>query len=155
MDQMKLVTHFLEILPSFFCKPLEILFNKILSIYKFPSQGKHVDAIDTFKKGDTHASSNCRPVSLLSRLGKGCLPTYPTYTILIYGRVMRHICFIITTGFKLQVRDISAIFSSVKFPRVLSPFRGGRIAYLNDPDSYADWSFNTPGRVSQARQVEV
>jgi len=29
--------------------------------------------------------------------------------------------------------------------RVLSPFRGG-IEYLNDPDSYADWSFYTPGR---------
>jgi len=28
------------------------------------------------------------------------------------------------------------------------------IAYLNDLDSYAAWSFYTPGRVSQARQVE-
>jgi len=42
---------------------------------------------------------------------------------------------------------------------VLSPFRGGGgggegIAYLNDPDSYTDWSFHTPGRASQARQVE-
>jgi len=26
--------------------------------------------------------------------------------------------------------------------------------FLNDPDSYAGWSFYTPGRVSQARQVE-
>jgi len=39
-------------------------------------------------------------------------------------------------------------------PRVLSPFRGGGIAYLNDPDSYAGWSFYTPVRASQARQVE-
>jgi len=41
-------------------------------------------------------------------------------------------------------------------PRVLSAFRGGAggIAYLSDPDSYADWSFYTPGRVSQVRQVE-
>jgi len=29
-------------------------------------------------------------------------------------------------------------------PRVLSPFHGGGIAYLNDPDSYAGWSFYTP-----------
>jgi len=38
--------------------------------------------------------------------------------------------------------------------RVLSLFRGRRIAYLNDSDSHAGWSFDTPGRVSQARQVE-
>jgi len=42
---------------------------------------------------------------------------------------------------------------------VLSPFRGrgvcgGGIACLSDPDSYAGRSFNTPGRPSQARQVE-
>jgi len=30
----------------------------------------------------------------------------------------------------------------------------GGIAYLNDPDSYADWSFHTPGSASQVRQVE-
>jgi len=28
------------------------------------------------------------------------------------------------------------------------------IAYLIDPDSYASWSFYTPLRASQARQVE-
>jgi len=39
-------------------------------------------------------------------------------------------------------------------PRVLSPFRGGGIAYLNDPDSFAGWNFYTPVRTSQARQVE-
>jgi len=38
--------------------------------------------------------------------------------------------------------------------RVLSPFRDGGIAYLNDPDSYAGWSFYTPVRASQARQIE-
>jgi len=31
---------------------------------------------------------------------------------------------------------------------------GGGIAYLNDPDSYAGWSFYTPVRASQARQVD-
>jgi len=38
-------------------------------------------------------------------------------------------------------------------PRVLSPFRGGEIAYLIDPDSYAGWSF-IPLRATKARQVE-
>jgi len=38
--------------------------------------------------------------------------------------------------------------------RVLSSFRGGGIACLNDPDSYAGWSIYTPVRASQARQVE-
>jgi len=28
------------------------------------------------------------------------------------------------------------------------------IEYLNDPDNYAGWSFYTPGRASQARQVD-
>jgi len=37
---------------------------------------------------------------------------------------------------------------------VLSPFRGGGIVYLNNLDSYAGWSFYTPVRVTQARQVE-
>jgi len=31
---------------------------------------------------------------------------------------------------------------------------GWGIVYLNDPDSYAGWSFYTPGRATQARQVE-
>jgi len=30
----------------------------------------------------------------------------------------------------------------------------GGIAYLKDPDSYAGWSFYTPGMLSQVRQVE-
>jgi len=40
--------------------------------------------------------------------------------------------------------------------RELSPFHGGGIVYmyLYDPDSYAGWSFFTPGRASQVRQVE-
>jgi len=33
-------------------------------------------------------------------------------------------------------------------PGVLSPFSGGGIAYLNDPDSYAGWSFYTPVRAT-------
>jgi len=38
---------------------------------------------------------------------------------------------------------------------VLSPFRGGGIAYLSDPDSYVGWSsVCTPDRATQARQVE-
>jgi len=36
-------------------------------------------------------------------------------------------------------------------PRVLSPFRGGGIEYLN---SYTGWSFYTPVRASHATQVE-
>jgi len=28
----------------------------------------------------------------------------------------------------------------VATPRVLSPFRGGGIAYLSDPDSYTGWN---------------
>jgi len=39
-------------------------------------------------------------------------------------------------------------------PCVLSPFRGGGIVYLSDPDSYVGWSFYTPVRVTQVRQVE-
>jgi len=39
-------------------------------------------------------------------------------------------------------------------PRVLSPFRGVGIVYLSDPDSYGGWSFYTPGRATQVRQVE-
>jgi len=35
-----------------------------------------------------------------------------------------------------------------------APFRDGGIACLSDPDSYAGWSFYTPVRASQARQVE-
>jgi len=45
------------------------------------------------------------------------------------------------------------VFSFVS-PRVQSSFRGGGIAYLNDPDSYAGWSCYTPVRVTQARQIE-
>jgi len=39
-------------------------------------------------------------------------------------------------------------------PRVLSPYRGGGIAYLNDSDSYAGLSFDTLVRATQARQIE-
>jgi len=47
-----------------------------------------------------------------------------------------------------------ASISPFSTTRVLSPFRGGGIAYLNDPNSYAGWSFYTPVRATQARQVE-
>jgi len=55
-----------------------------------------------------------------------------------------------------QISMIVKILSGFTFssPRVLSPFRGGGIAYLSDPDSYAGWSFYTPVRDTQARQVE-
>jgi len=39
-------------------------------------------------------------------------------------------------------------------PCVLSPFRRRGIVYLSDPDSYAGWSFYTPDRATQARQIE-
>jgi len=35
----------------------------------------------------------------------------------------------------------SQVISYFISPRVLSPFRVGGIAYFNDPDSYAGWSF--------------
>jgi len=38
--------------------------------------------------------------------------------------------------------------------RVLSHFLGGVIAYLIDSDRYAGWSFYTPVRASQVRQIE-
>jgi len=28
------------------------------------------------------------------------------------------------------------------------------VLYLNDPDSYAGWSFYTPGRAFQVKQIE-
>jgi len=49
----------------------------------------------------------------------------------------------------IRVADLS-----VCAPRVLSHFRGGGIEYLIDLDSYAGWSFYTPVRASQAREVE-
>jgi len=42
----------------------------------------------------------------------------------------------------------------LNLPRVLTPLRSGGIEYLNDPESYADWSFHTPVRATKARQVE-
>jgi len=42
----------------------------------------------------------------------------------------------------------------ILIPQVLSPFRGVRIAYHIDRDSYAGWSLYTPVRATQARQVE-
>jgi len=45
------------------------------------------------------------------------------------------------------------VLSNIFPPRAVT-FRGGGIAYLYDPDSYADWSLYTPGRATQARRVE-
>jgi len=54
-----------------------------------------------------------------------------------------------------QIICLMCIFFKLPTPcRMLSPFRGGRIEYLNDLDSYADWSFYTPVSASQVRQVE-
>jgi len=48
---------------------------------------------------------------------------------------------------------LPSLFKIQFTPQVLSPFRGEGIAYLKDPDSYAGWSFYTPDRASQAREV--
>jgi len=39
-------------------------------------------------------------------------------------------------------------------PRCAVTFSWWGIAYLSDPDSYAGWSFYTPGRATQVRQVK-
>jgi len=39
-------------------------------------------------------------------------------------------------------------------PSCVITFSWWGIGYLSDPDSYAGWSFYTPGRASQVRQVE-
>jgi len=51
-----------------------------------------------------------------------------------------------------KTNDLDFFFLT-KSPGVVPSFRGG-IAYLIDPDSYDGWSFYTPGRASQVRQVE-
>jgi len=43
--------------------------------------------------------------------------------------------------FALLGRKAPFTHSLFPLPRVLSPFRGGGIVYLNDLDSYAGWSF--------------
>jgi len=48
---------------------------------------------------------------------------------------------------------ISSYFSLYHPPRAVT-FSWWGIAYLNDPESNAGSSFNTPGRATQARQVE-
>jgi len=59
--------------------------------------------------------------------------------------IINHIPFL---GFNLRLLCLS----------VLSPFAvtfsWWVIAYLIDPDRYAGWNFNTPGRASQVRQIE-
>jgi len=64
-------------------------------------------------------------------------------------------CFVYFLSADIFMNTLSMITPRDYFtPRVLSPFRGGGIAYLNDAVSYADWSFHTPGRASQVRTVE-
>jgi len=62
-----------------------------------------------------------------------------------------------SVGLKCRLHKFDLLASNIFFgytPRVLSPFRGGGIAYLNDLDSYAGWSLYTPVGATQARQVE-
>jgi len=49
---------------------------------------------------------------------------------------------------------LGPLSSNIDTPHVLSPFRGGGIKYLNDPDTYAGWSLYTPVRAIQAREIE-
>ena len=52
------------------CVPLSLLFNLSLSKSEFPMQWKTASVMPLFKKGDTSAISNYRPISLLSAVGK-------------------------------------------------------------------------------------
>lgn len=52
------------------CVPLSLLFNLLLSKSEFPTQWKTSSVMPLFKKGDTSAISNYRPISLLSAVGK-------------------------------------------------------------------------------------
>jgi len=48
--------------------------------------------------------------------------------------------------------------NSTPSTRVLSPFHGGEIVYLIDPNNYAEWTVCNPGKVSSSqtgRKVEV
>jgi len=72
-------------------------------------------------------------------------------TLFSHSLIKEYIWYKPSERYRLEVDNIS---SFVYTPRVLSPFRGGGIAYLIDPDSYAGWSFYTPVRATQARQVE-
>ena len=51
-------------------KPLLILFNRSLQECIFPSSWKHANVMPLFKKGSKHLTSNYRPISLLSCVGK-------------------------------------------------------------------------------------
>jgi len=47
-----------------------------------------------------------------------------------------------------------SMFNDTRPPCSVTFLWFGGIAYLNDPDSNAGWSFYSPGRASQVRQVE-
>jgi len=46
------------------------------------------------------------------------------------------------------------VFLLLNHPQRAVTFSWWGDAYLNEPDSYAGWSFYIPGRASQVRQVE-
>ena len=52
------------------CKPLSMLYNLSLQTNTFPSLWKKATVIPLFKKGDRHETSNYRPASLISCVGK-------------------------------------------------------------------------------------
>jgi len=60
----------------------------------------------------------------------------------------------LTTYVYLHDCALVRIFVCFGIPCVLSPFWWWGIECLNDPNSYAGWSFYTPVRAIQARQVE-
>ncbi len=52
------------------CKPLCILFNRSVTLNKYPSSWKIANVMPLFKKGDKSLLSNYRPISLISCVGK-------------------------------------------------------------------------------------
>jgi len=89
--------------------------------------------------------------------------TFSNYDILLIGKNALHFigyeketCFLANLfqhfhyyNFNLREQRTKHVLSKTL---LVSISRG--IAYLNDPDSYAGWSFYTPVRATQARQVE-
>ena len=51
-------------------KPLALLFNMSFVANKYPQQWKQAVVLPLFKKDDKHNPTNCRPISLLSCVGK-------------------------------------------------------------------------------------
>jgi hypothetical protein len=60
----------LKITPEKIAEPLQIIFSKSLRQGKYPSSWKIAHVIVIFKKGDASLSSNYRPISLISCVGK-------------------------------------------------------------------------------------